>query len=52
MNGLALLAASGWIIFEALRRIGDPSDVHGRGVLLVATIGIVINVVSASGSLE
>lgn len=47
VNGLTLLAASGWIVFEALRRIGDPSDVQGAGVLVVGTIGLVVNVVSA-----
>jgi cobalt-zinc-cadmium efflux system protein len=47
VNGLALLAASGWIVFEAIRRIGTPSDVDGRGVLVIALIGIVINGFSA-----
>ncbi|MEY2461634.1 MAG: cobalt-zinc-cadmium efflux system protein [Acidimicrobiaceae bacterium] len=47
VNGLALLAASGWIVFEALHRVGSPADVEGGGVLIVAAIGIVINVVSA-----
>ena len=47
VNGLALLAASAWIVFEAIRRIGDPSHVEGQGVLVVALVGIVINVVSA-----
>lgn len=49
VNGLALLAASGWIVFEALHRIGESHDVDGRGVLLVAAVGILINVVSAIG---
>ena len=47
VNGLTLLAASGWIVFEAIRRIGDPADVEGAGVLVVASIGMVINVASA-----
>ena len=47
VNGLTLLAVSGWIVFEALQRIGDPADVDGAGVLVVAAVGIVINVVSA-----
>lgn len=47
VNGLALLAASGWIVFEAIRRIGTPSDVDGGGVLVVAVIGIAINGFSA-----
>ena len=47
VNGLALLTASGWIVYEAARRIGASPDVDGAGVLIVATIGLVVNVVSA-----
>jgi len=47
VNGLALLAAGGWIIVEALRRLGSPEDVRGGGVLVVALIGVAINGVSA-----
>ena len=47
VNGLALLAASVWIIVEALHRLGSPEDVQGGGVLVVALIGVVINGVSA-----
>jgi cobalt-zinc-cadmium efflux system protein len=47
VNGLALLAASGWIVFEAIRRLDAPSDVDGGGVLVIALIGIAINGFSA-----
>jgi cobalt-zinc-cadmium efflux system protein len=46
-NGLALLAVAGVIVFEASRRIGSPSDVAGGGVLVVATLGLAVNVGSA-----
>jgi cobalt-zinc-cadmium efflux system protein len=46
-NALALLAASGWIVFEAIRRIGDPADVDGGGLLVVAALGLAVNVGSA-----
>ena len=46
-NGVLLLATAGWILFEALRRIGDPPEVQGPGLLLVATAGLAVNVVSA-----
>ena len=46
VNGIALVAASGWIVFEAIRRIGEPEDVRGAGVLVIAVVGIVINVAS------
>jgi cobalt-zinc-cadmium efflux system protein len=46
-NGLTLLAVSGWIVFEAVGRIGTPADVVGPGVLVVATLGLGVNVASA-----
>jgi cobalt-zinc-cadmium efflux system protein len=47
VNGITLLVASAWIVFEALQRVGDPSNVQGGGVLVIAAVGIVINVGSA-----
>jgi cobalt-zinc-cadmium efflux system protein len=47
VNGLALLAASVWIVVESIRRIGSPADVRGGGVLAIALVGIAVNVVSA-----
>src|SRR4051794_12216116 len=46
-NGLALLAVSAWVIYEAIGRIGEPADVAGGGLLVVATIGLLVNLVSA-----
>jgi cobalt-zinc-cadmium efflux system protein len=46
-NGLALLVVAGWVIYEAIRRIGTPADVAGGGLLVIASIGLVVNVVSA-----
>ncbi|HVV36397.1 MAG TPA: cation diffusion facilitator family transporter [Acidimicrobiales bacterium] len=46
-NGLTLLVVAGWIVFEAVRRIGSPVDVVGGGLLVVASLGLVVNVVSA-----
>jgi cobalt-zinc-cadmium efflux system protein len=47
-NGLALLVVSAWVIYEAVRRIGEPADVAGGGLLVVATIGLLVNVGSAA----
>lgn len=47
VNGIALLVASGAIFVEAARRIGSPGDVDGGGVLAVAIVGIVVNLISA-----
>lgn len=46
-NGLTLVAVAGWIILEAIHRIGQPSDVAGGGLLVVATLGLAVNLGSA-----
>lgn len=46
-NGVLLLATAGWILFEAVRRIGDAPDVAGPGLLIVATLGLTVNIGSA-----
>ena len=47
VNGLLLVVMAGWIMVEAVRRIGAPADVEGGGVLVVATLGLLVNVGSA-----
>lgn len=47
INGLLLLALSGGIVFEAIRRIDRPADVDGGGLLVVAFLGLLVNVGSA-----
>jgi cobalt-zinc-cadmium efflux system protein len=46
-NGVVLIGVSVLIIVEAISRIGSPSDVIGPGVVAVASIGLVINLISA-----
>jgi cobalt-zinc-cadmium efflux system protein len=46
-NGVILAASSGWIVFEAVRRIGEPTDIDGLGLLLVASVGLAVNLGSA-----
>lgn len=48
-NGFILLAVSGWVIAEAVRRIGTPVEVRGAGLLTLATVGLVVNLVAAAG---
>ena len=45
-NGLLLLAVGGYVVVEAVRRIGDPPDIHSGWMLAIATAGLVANVVS------
>jgi cobalt-zinc-cadmium efflux system protein len=46
-NAVLLFAASGWLALSAVRRLSDPVAIAGRGVLLVASAGLVVNIVSA-----
>ena len=45
VNGLALLAIVGWILFEAIMRLIEPPDVIGRTMLIVAGAGLLVNVI-------
>jgi len=44
VNGLALVAVSMWIFYEAYRRLGDEPDVLGGWMLVVACGGLAVNV--------
>ena len=46
-NAISLLAVAGWIVYEAIKRIGEPTEVEGGGLLVVATLGLIVNVGSA-----
>ena len=46
-NGVLLLATAGWIVYEAVRRLGDVPEVDGTGLLVVASAGLAVNLVSA-----
>lgn len=46
-NAVLLFGAAAWIAYEAVRRIGNPPDVRGAGLVVVATAGLVVNVASA-----
>ncbi|MDA0706212.1 MAG: cation diffusion facilitator family transporter [Proteobacteria bacterium] len=46
VNGLALLLIVGWILFEAVNRLRDPAPVLGTTMLLIAAIGLLVNVIA------
>ena len=46
LNGLLLLGVGAYVVVEAVRRIGDPPDIHSGWMLSIAAIGLVANVVS------
>ena len=43
INSVVLLIGSSVVIFESLRRIVNPQEVHAKGMLLLAVLGVVIN---------
>jgi cobalt-zinc-cadmium efflux system protein len=47
-NGITLALVGIWIVYEAIRRLVSPSDVHGGLVLALAAGGILVNLVAAA----
>ncbi len=47
VNSLAMLALVAWIVFEAISRFYDPHQVDGLTVTVVASIGLLMNIVVA-----
>ena len=47
VNGLALVAVSAWIIWEAIQRLDDPAEILGGWMLAVAACGLVVNACAA-----
>jgi cobalt-zinc-cadmium efflux system protein len=46
-NGVILLAVAAWITWEAIGRLGAPPEVEGMGMMVVASIGLAVNLGSA-----
>jgi cobalt-zinc-cadmium efflux system protein len=46
-NGITLLVVSGIVAFEAIRRLIHPPHVEGAPVLVVALVGVAVNLVAA-----
>lgn len=44
VNGIALFAIAAWIVFEAVQRLRSPVEVLGGPMLLIAALGLVVNV--------
>src|SRR5262245_41635219 len=44
VNGLALLAIAAWIVYEAIERIAAPREVHGGIMVVIAGLGLVVNI--------
>lgn len=46
VNGLALLVIVGWIAFEAIGRLLEPTPVMGGTMLAIAIVGLLVNIVA------
>jgi cobalt-zinc-cadmium efflux system protein len=42
-NGLLLVGVAGYVVVEAVRRIGDPPEIDSGVVLAVAAVGLAVN---------
>ena len=47
VNGITLLVVGALVAFEAIRRLVEPPPVQGGPVLVVALLGVVVNLVAA-----
>src|SRR3989344_4177707 len=47
INGLIMLAGIAFIVFEAVERLHTPQPVQGASVMLIAFIGLVVNLIVA-----
>ena len=46
-NAVLLIAASGWIVWEAIHRFSEPEPINGTAVAIVGALGLVVNAGSA-----
>jgi len=46
-NGAALLGLSIFILIEAIERFSSPVQVAGKGMIIISTIGLIINIIVA-----
>ena len=44
VNGLSLFFVAGMIVWEAIKRFGQPIEVMGKPMLIVATLGLLVNI--------
>lgn len=45
-NALLLFAVAGYVVYEGIARFFKPSEVESTGMLAVATVGLVINIIA------
>lgn len=48
INGLLLLIVAIYIFYEAIQRFFAPPEVQSKGMLLISTIGLIVNIIAAA----
>jgi cobalt-zinc-cadmium efflux system protein len=48
INGMSLLVLGGWLGYEAVRRLMDPSQVRGWPVVVTAVVGVAVNLAATA----
>ena len=46
INGLLLFGVAGYVLYEAVQRFQDPPEVAAAPLMIVASIGLIINIIS------
>ena len=46
-NGVVLIVISVYIFIEAIRRFKEPVEIASNGMLIIAVLGLLINILSA-----
>ncbi|MBK5232970.1 MAG: cation transporter [Thermoleophilia bacterium] len=47
VNGVLLVGVSVWVIIEAIHRLSGPVEILGGGMLAIAVLGLLINLIAA-----
>lgn len=47
INGLTLLVVSFLIFYEAIQRFFAPPDVQSKGMLIISSLGLIVNIIAA-----
>lgn len=47
LNSVAMLGLVAWIFIEAVQRLLNPNPVNGMGVMIIAVLGLLVNIASA-----
>lgn len=47
VNGVLLAVVAVWIVVEAIRRLNEPVEILGGGMLAIALVGLAVNLIAA-----